>query len=309
MARKEQGAVERESRKTGLKQQRPTSVQTSESDDLSGEGPVSTTDTSEDLLDVVPRSGKDRLDKVLVYQGICTSRQQARGYILAGQVLVADRCIDKVGTVIPVHAPIRLRGERMPYVSRGGLKLEAILEHCTLDVTDRVVLDLGTSTGGFCDCLLQRGCRKVIGVDVGYGQLHPSLRSDPRVISLERTNARYLTPEQLPLLPGESISLITADLSFISLRLVLPAVVPCLVPGGDMLLLVKPQFEVGREHIQKGGVVHDDQLRQKAADDVAVLAMTLGLVERMRMDSPIHGPKGNIEILLWLHFPRSEKDR
>lgn len=276
--------------------------------DASQQGSSAHEDTEETPYSVPP-SGKDRLDKVLVLQGICESRQQARGYILAGQVLVADRCVDKVGALVSEHASIRLRGERMPYVSRGGLKLEAILEHTGLDVRDRVVLDLGTSTGGFCDCLLQRGCRKVIAVDVGYGQLHPKLRSDARVISLERTNARYLTANMLPLELEEQITLITADLSFISLRLILPAIAPLLTPGGDMLLLVKPQFEVGREHIEKGGVVHDHELRKKAADDVADMARNLGLIELDRIDSPIHGPKGNIEILLWLGLPQVGLER
>lgn len=250
-----------------------------------------------------PPEGKDRLDKVLVQQGICESRQKARGYILAGQVLVEDQCIDKVGTLVNVDAAIRLRGERMPYVSRGGLKLEALLDHFSIDANERVVLDLGTSTGGFCDCLLQHGARKVIGIDVGYGQLHNKLQGDERVHMFERTNARHLTPEMLPLEDGESIQVISADLSFISLRLVLPAAAPFLAPGGDALLLVKPQFEVGREHLEKGGVVTDDALRQSAADGVRDCAAEFGWIERGRIDSPVHGPKGNVEILLWLHRP------
>lgn len=253
--------------------------------------------------------GKDRLDKVLIQQGICESRQQARGYILAGQVLVEDQRVDKVGTLVPVNAAIRLRGERMPYVSRGGLKMEALLEGFQMDVAGQVVLDLGTSTGGFCDCLLQRGCSKVIAVDVGYGQLHSKLRGDERVKVMERVNARHLTQEMLPLEEEERIQLISADLSFISLRLILPAVAPLLAPGGNMALLVKPQFEVGREFIEKGGVVRDPLLRQKAADDVSQVAASLGLEERGRMDSPVHGPKGNIEILLWLHKMEGKQEK
>lgn len=244
-------------------------------------------------------AGKERLDKLLVTQGICETRQQAKGYILAGQVLVDDTCIDKVGAIVDMGADIRLRGKLSPYVSRGGGKLEAALNHFEISVEDRIAVDFGASTGGFCDCLLQRGCTKVVALDVGYGQLHEKMRKDPRVLSLEKTNARYVQREDLPLDPDESIEVITSDMSFISLRVVLPAMAPLLAPNGDMVLLVKPQFEVGKEFLQKG-IVRDEAARQESADRVSEVAKSLGLVERGRIDSPVHGPKGNIEILLWL---------
>jgi 23S rRNA (cytidine1920-2'-O)/16S rRNA (cytidine1409-2'-O)-methyltransferase len=244
--------------------------------------------------------GKDRIDKLLVLRGLCQTRQQAQSYILAGQVLVGDLCVDKAGTQIPITADIRLRGTPLPYVSRAGSKLAAALDAFEFDVADKLVLDLGSSTGGFCDCLLQRGCRKVLAVDVGYGQLHPKLATDLRVVVIDRTNARHLQRQMLPLDNSEEIDLITSDLSFISLRLVLPAIASLLSDTGDAILLVKPQFEVGRQYLDKG-IVRDAKLRQQAADMVSQHAALLGLHERARLDSPVHGPKGNIEILMWLH--------
>ncbi len=243
---------------------------------------------------------KERLDKLLVERGLCESRERARALILAGKVVVNDNRVDKAGTKIPIDAAIRLKSPPLKYVSRGGLKLEAALEAFPVKVEGRRALDLGASTGGFTDCLLQRGCRHVTAVDVGYGQLHQRLRRDPRVLSLERTNARYLSREVLKLQENEFFDIIVADLSFISLRLIIEPVLPFFHAEGDMILLVKPQFEAGRSAVGKGGVVRDDEIRQRCADDVSRIAETLGLREMGRLDSPVHGPKGNVEILIWL---------
>lgn len=247
---------------------------------------------------------KNRLDKLLVQRGLCESREKARALILAGQVVVGEHRVDKAGTQIREDAPIRLKRKASRYVSRGGDKLAGALDvFGAIEVAGRRALDLGASTGGFSDCLLQRGCREVTAVDVGYGQLHQKLRADERVISLERTNARHLTREVLGLEADDpGYDLIVADLSFISLRLVLAAVGPLLAEGGDMVLLVKPQFEAGRTAVGKGGVVRDDALRQRCAQDVVEVAASLGLVLCDQMDSPVHGPKGNIEILVWLRW-------
>jgi 23S rRNA (cytidine1920-2'-O)/16S rRNA (cytidine1409-2'-O)-methyltransferase len=243
---------------------------------------------------------KERLDKLLVEKGICESRQRAQALIMTGGVLVDDTPVDKAGTRVPVTAEIRLKKAQMPYVSRGGLKLEAALDLFPIDLEGKIAIDLGASTGGFTDCLLQRGCTKVVAIDVGYGLLHPKLRRDERVICLERTNARYVKRDDLGLPPETAIHLVTGDLSFISLHLILPTVAELLSPDGEAILLVKPQFEVGKEQLPKGGVVRDHKLRVACADRVSEAAATLGLIEQQRRDSPVHGPKGNIEILLHL---------
>lgn len=245
-------------------------------------------------------AAKERLDKLLVERGISESRQKAQALIMTGGVLVNDTPVDKAGTRVLIDAEIRLKNAPMRYVSRGGLKLEAALEAFAPTLQDKVALDLGASTGGFTDCMLQHGCRKVFAVDVGYGQLHPKLRQDPRVVCMERTNARHLTLEMLDLAPGEEIDLITADLSFISLHLIFEAISRILPKGGEMLALVKPQFEAGREHVPKGGVIRDHDLRKKCADRVAEVGATFGIIEQARADCPVHGPKGNIEILMHL---------
>jgi len=246
------------------------------------------------------KNKKERLDKLLVDRGLCESREKARAMILAGKVVVGEHRVDKAGTRVLVDAPLRLKSPPIRYVSRGGLKLEAALEHFGFEPEGHIALDLGASTGGFTDCLLQNGCKKVVAVDVGYGQLHPKLRNDPRVLCMERTNARYLTADQIDLEEGEELSLVVGDLSFISLRLVLGAVIPLLAEGAELILLVKPQFEAGRENVGKGGVVRDDDVRKACVDNVIKVAAELGLFEKGRMDCPVHGPKGNIEILLWL---------
>jgi 23S rRNA (cytidine1920-2'-O)/16S rRNA (cytidine1409-2'-O)-methyltransferase len=239
-----------------------------------------------------------RLDERLVRDGLADSRTRAQALIRAGQVLVDDTPQDKPGTRVRDEAAVRVRGEVKRFASRGGEKLAGALEDLAIDVAGRACLDVGASTGGFTDCLLQRGARSVVAVDVGYGQLDARLRSDPRVHVRDRTNARHLEPDALP----EPVSLVTADVSFISLRLLLPALARC-APNADWLLLVKPQFEVGPEHVGKGGVVRDDSLRAGAADAVAAEAEAFGFTEVGRRDSRLAGPAGNREIFVHLAPP------
>jgi len=210
-------------------------------------------------------------------------------------VLVDDVPVDKPGTRIRPESSVRVRGALRRFVSRGGEKLAGALDDLGLDPTDRVCLDVGASTGGFSDCLLQRGARHVVALDVGYGQLHEKLRQDPRVTVLERTHARDLRADQLP----EAVDLVTADVSFISLRLLLPAIAAA-APRAELLLMVKPQFEVGRGQVGKGGVVRDDALRESAAAAVREAAEELGYRPLGQVDSRLAGPKGNREIFLWL---------
>jgi 23S rRNA (cytidine1920-2'-O)/16S rRNA (cytidine1409-2'-O)-methyltransferase len=237
-----------------------------------------------------------RLDRLLLERGLVDSRERARRLIMAGLVLVDDRPVTKPGTALPGDAAIRLRTPESRYVSRGGEKLAGALDAFGLDVQGLVALDVGASTGGFTDCLLQRGARRVIAVDVGYGQLAWQLRQDPRVTVIERTNARTLTPTVLPDTPDLAV----VDVSFISLRLVLPAVLACLCRPGTIVALVKPQFEVGRDHVGKGGVVRDPTLRAAAVTSVRNAAEALGLQVRGEADSILPGPKGNREVFLWL---------
>ncbi|AFE11123.1 TlyA family RNA methyltransferase [Corallococcus interemptor] len=237
---------------------------------------------------------KERLDVLVVERGLAESRTKAQALILAGQVVVADQRVDKPGSLVPVEAELRLKGEVLPYVSRGGLKLKAAMDRFGLDVTGRVGADIGASTGGFTDCLLQHGAVRVHAIDVGYGQLHEKLRVDPRVRSRERVNARYLTDEDLP----EKVGVVVIDVSFISLTQVLPSVLPFLSPGGLLIALVKPQFEVGPERVGKGGVVRDPEARQDAIDTVTAFVREHGLTVRGVMDSPVPGPAGNVEALL-----------
>jgi len=235
----------------------------------------------------------------MVRDGLADSRTRAQALIRAGQVLVDDTPEDKPGTRVRDNAQVRVRGEVKRYASRGGEKLAGALDDLGVEVTGRACLDVGASTGGFTDCLLQRGARSVVAVDVGYGQLDTRLRIDPRVHVRDRTNARHLEPDALP----EPVSLVTADVSFISLRLVLPALARC-APDAEWLLLVKPQFEVGPENVGKGGVVRDDALRAQAADEVVREAERHGFHELARCDSRVAGPRGNREIVVRL-LPRS----
>jgi 23S rRNA (cytidine1920-2'-O)/16S rRNA (cytidine1409-2'-O)-methyltransferase len=234
-----------------------------------------------------------RLDERLVREGLADSRTRAQALIRAGQVLVDDTPEDKPGTRVRDGAQVRVRGVAKRFASRGGEKLAGALDDLGVRVEGRVCLDVGASTGGFTDCLLQRGARSVVAVDVGYGQLDTRLRGDPRVHVRDRTNARHLEPEALP----EPVSLVTADVSFISLRLIIPALARC-APEAEWLLLVKPQFEVGPERVGKGGVVRDDALRAEAADAVAAEAARQGFAEAGRCESRLPGPSGNREIFV-----------
>jgi 23S rRNA (cytidine1920-2'-O)/16S rRNA (cytidine1409-2'-O)-methyltransferase len=240
---------------------------------------------------------RERVDKRVVELGLAESRTRAQALIMAGQVVVGDHVVDKPGALVPLDAEIRLKGEVLPYVSRGGLKLERALDQFSLDVRGLDALDVGASTGGFTDCLLQRGAARVCAVDVGYGQLAWKLRDDPRVTSLERVNARNLDPAQLPFKP----QLAVCDVSFISQTLILPRLVEAVGPGGrPIVTLVKPQFEVGRTEVGKGGVVRDPAQRQAAVDKCAAAARALGCTVEGVVESPITGPAGNVEYLLYL---------
>jgi len=233
------------------------------------------------------------LDKLLVDRGMAETRQRAQSLIRSGVVLVGDVPKDKPGTQVRDDAAVRIKGNPLPYVSRGGLKLEAALDAFNVDPKGRVAADLGASTGGFTDCLLQRGATTVYAIDVGYGQLAWSLRNDDRVVVMERTNARHL--ESLP----EPVSLLVGDLSFISLTKVLPAIMRLSNAETDIVLLIKPQFEVGRSALAKGGVVKNDAIRHAAIDSIVAAATSAGARVHGVIDSPIKGAKkGNVEALI-----------
>jgi len=244
-----------------------------------------------------------RIDRLLVERGLVASRERARRLVMAGDVLVGDRPVTKPGAEVLADALVRLRGADSPYVSRGGEKLAGALDAFGLEVCDLVALDVGASTGGFTDCLLQRGARRVIALDVGYGQLAWKLRQDARVVVIERTNARALTPTMLP----EAPDLAVVDVSFISLATVLPVVASVVRPGATILALVKPQFEVGRGRVGKGGVVRDPALRAEAVAGVRAAAERLGLALRGEAESVLPGPKGNREVFLALARPRESR--
>ncbi len=245
------------------------------------------------------KPARQRLDKLLVERGLAPSRQRAQALILAGKVLVDDTPATKAGTQVRPDVAVRLKGRDIPYVSRGGLKLEHALDTFGLDPTGMVCADLGASTGGFTDCLLQRGAAKVYAIDVGYGQLAWRLRTDERVVVMERTNARHL--EGLP----EPIELVVGDLSFISLSKILPAVAR-MAPGAHACVLVKPQFEVGRDDLGKGGLVKTDEARAAAVERVVQDASDLGFEALGEVESPITGAKsGNHEHLVLLRCPGS----
>ena len=244
---------------------------------------------------------KIRLDKLLLERGLTTSRERAQSLILAGQVLVGGQKIEKAGTSVDAEAEIRLLGEDLKYVGRGGLKLEKALEHWHIDVTGKVCLDVGASTGGFSDCLLQHGASRVIAVDTGHGQIDFRLRQDPRVRLLEKTNARYLTRDHL----GEFVDFVAMDVSFISATMVLPAVIGAAFPesaaersGRQIVVLVKPQFEVGREQVGKGGIVRDLAAQLGAVEKVRQGLLALNCARTDMIDSPILGAEGNREFLL-----------
>jgi 23S rRNA (cytidine1920-2'-O)/16S rRNA (cytidine1409-2'-O)-methyltransferase len=236
-----------------------------------------------------------RLDQLLVERDFAESRTGARALIMSGKVMVDGRVKDKPGARVLASAPITIK-QGLKYASRGGLKLEAALDAFGVDPAGKTCLDVGASTGGFTDCLLQRGAKKVYAVDVGRGQLDWKLRQDERVVVVEGANARHLKPEQAP----EPIQLAVIDVSFISLRLILPAVAPLLDQPAVVIPLVKPQFEAGREQVGKGGVVRDPDVIEGCVDKIAEFSRSLGLVEKGRVPSPIKGPKGNREQFLHL---------
>ncbi len=238
---------------------------------------------------------KERADLLLVTRGLAETRQRARALILAGEVSTSGRRVEKAGELLPPDAPLEVRRE-LPFVGRGGVKLAGALDAFGIDPSGKRCLDLGASTGGFSDCLLQRGAAAVTAVDVGYGQLAWKVRNDPRVTVRERTNVRHLPPDAFP----APFDLVVADLSFISLTLVLPQVRAFLRPGGEAVLLVKPQFEAGREAVGKGGIVRDPEARREAVEKVAAAARGEGLAEAGRIESPITGADGNVEYLLHL---------
>jgi 23S rRNA (cytidine1920-2'-O)/16S rRNA (cytidine1409-2'-O)-methyltransferase len=237
----------------------------------------------------------ERLDERVVREGLAPSRSAAQALILAGRVLVDDEPRDKSGTRIAPERIVRVKGGLRRFVSRGGEKLAAALEDLALDPAGRRCLDVGASTGGFTDCLLQAGAESVVAIDVGHGQIHSGLRLDPRVDVRERVNARHLRPTDF----DHAFDLVVADVSFISLELILPAMHAC-GPAAELVLLVKPQFEVGREQVGKGGVVRDDALREGAADGVVQAACALGRQELGRVECRLAGPKGNREIFVWI---------
>jgi 23S rRNA (cytidine1920-2'-O)/16S rRNA (cytidine1409-2'-O)-methyltransferase len=248
---------------------------------------------------------KVRLDKLLVERGVAGSRERAQALVLAGKVLVNEQKIEKSGAQVEKDSAIRLLGDDLKYVSRGGPKLERALENWKIDVSEKVCLDVGASTGGFTDCLLQHGAARVIAIDTGYGQMDFKLRQNPRVRLLEKTNARYLTKDLI----GEFVDLIVVDVSFISAALVLPPVIGSAFPasveqrtGRRVIVLVKPQFEAGKEFVGKGGIVRDEAVQVAAVEKVRACVMELGAIRTDVIDSPILGAEGNREFLLLAIF-------
>jgi 23S rRNA (cytidine1920-2'-O)/16S rRNA (cytidine1409-2'-O)-methyltransferase len=244
---------------------------------------------------------KIRLDRLLVDRGLAASRERAQALILAGKILVDDQKIGKAGAQVAEECKIRLLGEDLKYVGRGGLKLEQALEYWKIAVTGKVALDVGASTGGFTDCLLQHGAARVIAIDTGYGQMDFKLRQDPRVRLVEKCNARYLTREVV----GSAVDFIAMDVSFISATLVLPAVIAATFPespeerqGRQIVVLVKPQFEAGRENVGKGGIVREEATQLAAVEKVKAALQILGAVATDTIESPILGAEGNREFLL-----------
>ncbi len=251
---------------------------------------------------------KVRLDKLIVERGLAPSRERAQALVLAGRVLVNEQKVEKSGASVDADAPLRILGDDQPFVSRGGLKLARALEHWHIDVRGKICLDIGASTGGFTDCLLQSGASEVVAIDTGYGQMDATLRSDPRVRLLEKTNARYLTPQQLWTgRRAATIGMVAMDVSFISATLVLPAVLQSARAGNsttdiELVLLVKPQFEAGRGQVGKGGIVRDPQVQQATVEKVRQAVEALGGSGIEVVESPILGTEGNREFLLHARF-------
>jgi len=239
---------------------------------------------------------KQRLDIMLVEKGLVKSRQRAQALIMAGKVRVNDQAVDKPGFFVLTDDALELKGEDFSYVSRGGLKLEAALNNFNLNVTGSVCMDVGASTGGFTDCLLQHGAERVYAVDVGYGQLAWKLRQDPRVVVIERTNVRHLPADAIP----DLVDLVTIDVSFISLKIVVPAIVRFMKPAGYVLALIKPQFEVGKGQVGKGGVVRGQKLHQQVIANLSDFFTAIKLKSKSVYPSPLLGPKGNREFFILL---------
>lgn len=241
-------------------------------------------------------STKERLDVLLVNRGLFESREKAKTAIMAGQIFMGTVCVDKAGTKVPIDADLSVKGNTLPYVSRGGLKLEKALQLYPIDLTDAVMVDIGASTGGFTDCALQNGAAKVFAIDVGYNQLAWSLRQDKRVINMEKQNIRTVTAEQL----GELVDFISIDVAFISLDKVLPVAVTLLKDTGSLVALIKPQFEAGREKVGKGGIVRDPATHAEVLTRILNVAEEVGLHLHGVTYSPIKGTEGNIEFLGYL---------
>ena len=247
---------------------------------------------------------KERLDVLLVNKGLCESRQKAKAIIMSGNVYVENQKEDKAGSMFDVNANIEVRGHVLPYVSRGGLKLEKAINNYNLDLKDKICMDVGASTGGFTDCMLQNGATKVYSVDVGHGQLAWKLRNDERVVCMEKTNIRYVTNEDIP----DLIDFTSIDVSFISLTLVLPVVKILLNIGGEVVALIKPQFEAGREKVGKKGVVRDPEVHFEVIEKVVNFSNELGFKLLDIEFSPIKGPEGNIEYLIHLKKESNEEE-
>lgn len=247
---------------------------------------------------------KERLDVLLVSRGLAESREKAKILIMSGIVYVNNQKEDKAGSMFPSDAPIEVRGEKLKYVSRGGLKLEKAMKVFPIELDGAVCMDVGASTGGFTDCMLQNGAKKVFSIDVGHGQLAWKLRNDPRVVCMEKTNIRYVRPEDI----GETVDFSSIDVSFISLTLVLPVVFSILRDGGHVTALIKPQFEAGREKVGKKGVVRDPAVHREVIRKVRDFAESIGFFPEGLDYSPIRGPEGNIEYLIFLEKPAGEPD-
>ena len=247
---------------------------------------------------------KERLDVLLVKKNLIQSRERAKTTIMAGMVIVDGNKIDKAGTMVKENADIRVLGNQIPYVSRGGLKLEKAIKEFGVELKGKVTADIGASTGGFTDCMLQNGAVKVFAIDVGYGQLAWSLRTDERVVNMERTNVRNVTPEDI----GQLIDLASIDVAFISLEKVLPAVKAMLKPDGQVVALIKPQFEAGKEKVGKKGVVRDPKVHLEVIHKVIDTAREMEFVTKELTFSPVKGPEGNIEYLVWLTKDREAAD-
>ncbi len=239
---------------------------------------------------------KKRIDILLFEKGLAPSREKAKTMIMAGNVYVNNQKYDKPGDTVDEDAQIEVRGSTLKYVSRGGLKLEKAMQLFPIVLDDKICMDVGASTGGFTDCMLQNGASRVYSVDVGYGQLAWQLRQDPRVVNLERTNARYLTREQIP----EEIDFFSVDVSFISLKIILPAVRPLLKDGGQAVCLIKPQFEAGRDKVGKKGVVRDKKVHEEVVQMICDFVLENGYSVLGLTFSPVKGPEGNIEYLVFL---------